>query len=88
MSVGTQTGHVHQIFRARAAEPSVRMSPGNWRCPDARRIALTRRPDVAVVDAGDGVAEMDGDVSGEAGGESEHLFLPRPEPGTRLRLVR
>jgi hypothetical protein len=30
----------------------------------------------AVVDPGNGVTELDGDVSGEAGCESEHSFLP------------
>jgi hypothetical protein len=41
--------------------------------------------EVAVIDPGDGVAELDGDVSGEAGGESEHsLFavLTELKPGT------
>jgi len=32
--------------------------------------------DVAVVDPGDGAAELDGDISGEAGSEPEHPLLP------------
>lgn len=36
---------------------------------------LDQEADVAAVDAGDGVAEPDGDVPGEAGGEAEHSFL-------------